>query len=62
MFSKISLNSPSYFFMMVFYVERNMGYFLINAYLKQEWAKLVMESLVLYMDMATPGPLNSYTG
>mmetsp|Transcript_17819 Transcript_17819/g.38876 ORF Transcript_17819/g.38876 Transcript_17819/m.38876 type:complete len:238 (+) Transcript_17819:286-999(+) len=50
----MSLNMPSYFFRMVFLVERKRSTSLDSAYEKHDFAKPVMESLVLYIAMPTP--------
>lgn len=39
----MSLNRPSYFFIIVFLVDKNSGIFLASAILKEEWANPVMD-------------------
>ncbi|KAH3688046.1 hypothetical protein WICPIJ_000971 [Wickerhamomyces pijperi] len=58
----MSLNLPSYFFKMVFLVVENRFNFLSRANWKEASAKSRIDSSVLYMDKATPGPLKSNTG
>ena len=57
----MSLNRPSYFFRMVFFVDMKRGAPLARAILKEACAKPVIDSSVLYMAMATPGSLKSKT-
>src|SRR6202000_1497805 len=57
----MSLKRPSYFFRMVFFVDRYRGHFLLSAMLKQLLAKPLMDSSVLYMLSATPSPLKLNT-
>src|SRR6202000_2268664 len=57
----MSLKRPSYFFRMVFFVDRYRGHFLLSAMLKQLLAKPLMDSSVLYMLSATPSPLKLKT-
>lgn len=54
---KMSLNLPSYFFKIVFFVLIYSGIPLDKAILKLEWAKPLMLSSVLYILSATPFPL-----
>ena len=57
----MSLNRPSYFLRMVFFVLKYSGHFFCRAKLKQLRAKPAMLSSVLYMLRATPSPLKLYT-
>lgn len=53
----MSLNNPSYFFKIVFLVDKYKGYYFIIAYEKQEWANSVILSLVLYIAIPQPPSL-----
>uniref|UniRef100_A0A182FYY2 Uncharacterized protein n=1 Tax=Anopheles albimanus TaxID=7167 RepID=A0A182FYY2_ANOAL len=58
---KMSLKRPSYRLRMVFFVDRYSGQRLASAIWKEEWAKALIDSSVLYMASATPGFLYLYT-